>query len=474
MTKREREKDVLAEVFDKKPKVKASQEAREKSFRAFQDGLKDSRSAYKKEKRLKLRKHLIGLTSTIAAAGIITVLSFGLFDGASPEDTRNQGNEDNQTHETATTNIDPQEVSDILNDMLNRQPRGIEESSSFQTVGFSNLDLKTYVPADWKIEEMEGDEDKYTLRLSGPAGEEMTLHLFKQNDPDVFHHHVQEVTAKHAHAEKIPIQTERFVEALKTNRFVDSNFEEDIFPFDIEHTEMAAFVDKENGTYSDFITSELFGYPMVFTSELPLDDVDSWDFPIHFFTEIHTTEGLVVRGSEGKDHPEYNRPIEKTVILPIGATFAPDFVQMELYENDELQLTSYLPADTEVERIEHEYFTEWRFINPSISKNSFYSFGKLKDGFPLENGEEIMFDAFGIDPAFSPPDMPGIHGDPHHYSYGSANADTDSDINISGGIDLYEINGDWYYTHRHDDFQDYNGGYLFARLQYFIDSIEWH
>lgn len=470
MAKREQEKDKLAEVFDNQPKVKASQEAREKSLQAFQDGLKENRSTHKKEKRLKFRKHLIGLSLTVAAAGLVTVLTFGAFGEPSPEDAGSQGSDGPQKQESEQTNIEPQEISDILNEILKRRPLCLEETEHFQHVDlFEEGPLYSYMPGDWEWMVSE-DKNTHTLHLTGPAGEEMYLMLFKQEASDLFNKRVQGVAANYAHAEKIPIQTEHFVEELKTNRMIHPKFD-DILPFDITNTEMAAFIDKENGTFHDFIVSELFGYPMIFTSKLSLDDVDSWNLPIHFFTEIHVTEEpMVVRGSEGEDHPEYKRPIDKTVLVSIGASWRPEIIEMELYENEELQLTSYLPADTEVERNEHEYFTEWRFTNPSISKNSFYSIGKLNDGFPFENGEEIMFDTFGIDPAFSP----GPLGNTHYYPYESIYAGKDSDSNIGGYFELFEANGAWYYMHTHNDYEEYNGGHLLTRLEYFISSIEWH
>ncbi|MHA6252427.1 hypothetical protein [Oceanobacillus sp. CAU 1775] len=470
MTKREHEKDILSEVLDKKQQTQASQEAKEKSLRAFQDGLKDSARTPIKRKKFGLRKHVVGVFSSVAAVGIITVLAFGVFDVPSPEDTGGQGNEDIQ-EEVAPKVMDQQEISNILNEILKRQPLDLGESADFQRVGFSNLDLMTYVPADWIVEEME-DGDKLTMQLSGPTGEEMTLQLFKQDAPDVFSEHLEEVEASYAHAEEIPIELGTFIETLKSNPMVSSNYD-DIFPFELTNADMVAFIDKENGTFHDFITSELFGYQMIFTSKLSLEDTESWDLPIHLFTELHAVGALDIHDSIGRDHLEYNRPIEKTVLLPIGASFTPDVVQMELYENEELQLTSYLPIDTEVGRIEHDQFTEWRFTNSSISDDSFYSIGKLKEEFPLKDGEEIMFDAFDIDLAFAPPEIAGA-AIPNHYSYASANSGEDGEINISGFFEFFESNNEWYYMHKHANYDDYNGGYLITRLDYFIKSIEWH
>src|SRR5699024_5109042 len=212
-----------------------------------------------------------------------------------------------------------------------------------------------------------------------------------------------------------------------------------VFPFDIENAEMIIFVDQANGKLVELYTSELFGYQMIFTSELSLNDVASWNLPIHIFATMRIHKSLTWQGKEGKLHPEFNRPIVKTVVLPIGATATPDKVEMELYENEELHITSYLPRGTEIQRIEHEHFAEWRFTEPDTSKNSFYSFGKLKSNFPLEDGKETMFKAFDIDQDYSPMEDGDI---PHHYSYDSANAG--EGIGIGGYFELSEANGEWY------------------------------
>lgn len=98
------------------------------------------------------------------------------------------------------------------------------------------------------------------------------------------------------------------------------------------NAEITTFIDETNDKLKEVYVSELFGYLMIFTSELSLDDVESWNLPIHLFAEIHINGAFVVRDSEGKLHPELNRPIEKTVLLPIRATFTPDKVEMELHE----------------------------------------------------------------------------------------------------------------------------------------------
>ncbi|RDW20070.1 hypothetical protein CWR48_04925 [Oceanobacillus arenosus] len=470
MTKREREKDVLAKVFDKKQTVKASPEAKEKSLRAFQDGLEDNRSTHKKRNRFK--KRVMGLSSTVAVAGIVTVLAFstGIFGGHNDMNIQENGSNQGPQSIHAVTDKQTGDTSNVKEKIWNRHPLEFEDWAAFQPMGIFNDDLEIYLPKDWTVDEIE-DEDTYSTHITGTDGEQMNLVLFQKDDPEVFNTHLHELTANFAETEQISIPVDELVDELKSNDLVPFNYN-NVFPFEIENAEMTAFVDEANGKFMELYTSELFGYQMIFTSELSLKDEESWNLPIHLFVTMRIHQSLIWPGSEGGPHPEFNRPIAKTVLLPIGAVARPDKVEMELYENEELNMTSYLPKGTEIQQNEHELFTEWHFTNPSISKYSFYSFGKLKDGFPLEDAKEIMFEAFGIDPAFSPPEIAGDKFP--HYSYSSANAGEVSGSSIDGFFEFFEANGEWYFKHKHADSKDYNGGYLIARLNYFIDSIEWY
>lgn len=471
MSKRKHEDDILYDVLNKKKRMEVSDEAREKSLLAFQDGLKEAGPQNKKRKRRKHRKQMIGFSSTIAAACIVTVLAFstGVFDEHNTEVIISQGNGGNQGQksEQVVTDEQNEETSNIKEMIWKRHPSDYNDLVNLDIRSIFNDDLMVFLPKNWTIDETKG-ENTYSIHMSGTDGERMNLVLFQgDNNQDVFNAHIQEMTASFSDAEQITIPADAFVDEIKASREIYLNYD-NVFPFEIENAEITAFIDETSGKFTELYTSELFGYPMIFTSELSLRDTESWSLPLQFFASMYTHEPFVFQGSEGEPHPELNRPVEKTVLLPIGASSA-EIVEMELFEIEELNMTSYLPRDGEVERIEHEHFTEWRFTETHIPESSFYSFGKLKSGFPLEDMKEIMFEAFDIDPAFSPP----VDGDiTHHYSYDTANAE--GGIGIGGYFELFEVNGEWYYGHKHADWQDYNGGFLSSRLNYFIDSLEWH
>ncbi|WP_067727187.1 hypothetical protein [Oceanobacillus damuensis] len=469
MNKGKQKDDTFLDSLNKE-RMKASDEAREKSLLSFQDGLKQAGLHKPKKKHRKLRQRVIGIASTAVAAGIagLLVLSTGIIGDSNSDNTVGQGNGRDVVHQNEENAMDVQneESKNLIETVWNRPAFDYDDINGVPTSSIFNSDLKVYVPRSWTIDETEGDA-AHSIHMSGTNGERMNLVLFNEDyDQEEFDARLQELTASFAEAEEVPIPVDEFIDEIRLSHQVSFPYE-NVFPFETENAEITAFFDEDNGKFMELYISELFGHPMIFTSELSLDDTESWMLPIRFFTFMQAADyPYMIHGSEGDLHPEFNRPIEKSVLLQIGAMGVEE-VDVELYENEELNMTSYLPRGTEVERTEHGEFIEWRFTEPNVSENSFYAFGKLKSGFPLENGKEIMFDAFDIDLSYSE-DLGGPI--PYHYSYYSG---MDEEF-IDGYIELFESGGEWYYKHKHADREDYNGGVYIQRLDLFIDSIEWH
>lgn len=460
MKKRKQTEDTFLDSLNHE-RMKASNDAREKSLRVFREGLNQTSLHKTKDNQRKLRQRVIGISSTAVALAIagVLVLSTGILGDSSSKLPIVQQNEGRATDESK------EEAKHLLERVWDRPGFGYEDINGIPTDSIFNDELMVYLPWDWDIDEKEED-DVYSVQMSGENGEQMNLVLFNEDyDQEVFDAHLQELTASFAEAEQVSVPVEEFINELKSRNQVGFPYD-NVFPFDITNAEITAFFDEENGKFIELYISKLFGHPMIFTSELSLDDPESWVVPIQFFTFMQTNYPFTIHGSEGELHPEFNRPMEKSVLLQVGAMGVEE-VDVELYENEELNMTSYLPSNTEVERIEHGDFIEWRFTEPNVSENSFYAFGKLRDGFPLENGKEIMFDAFNIDLSYSE-DLGG--GIPYHFSYYSGM----EDAFIDGYIELFEANGEWYYKHKHANRHDYNGGVYIQRLDLFINSMEWH
>ncbi|OZU87609.1 hypothetical protein CIL03_16100 [Virgibacillus indicus] len=472
MNKFNEREDELLDSLRKQKGMKVSEEAREKSLHAFQKGLKDGEGKRgMSEKSRKYGRKIPGIIAGAAAAGIsvLLFLNTGIIDSNQSGAGGNAeiGSEENKdTESDAIKTNDQDEVNDIdlLDKALNRPAFNYNDLNSMPTQKIFNGKIEVHLPSGWTVSETEGDNE-FQIQMTGDDGEQMKLLLFdKAHAQEAFDTRIQELTADFKKTEGTAIPVDEFVENISMNREVSFSYP-NVVPFDKENTEMTAFYNGESGQFMEMYVSELFGYPMIFTSEFSYDDDDSWNNSIIFFTFMYTgNPPLDIHGSEGENHPVYERPVEKDVILQVGASGV-EQVEVELYENNELGLTGYLPKNTDIQRIEHDYFIELRFTEPNVSENSFYSFGKLKDGFPIEKGKEIMFEALDIDLSYYKESDGPI---PHHYSY------QDAEAFVDGYIQLFEANGEWYYQHKHADRHDYNGGVYIQRLNMFVDSIEWH
>lgn len=470
MNRRKQKDDPIRNSLSKE-RMKAPNDAREKSLLAFQDGLNQARLQKPEKKGHKFRQRVIGITASAVAVGIagVLVLSTGVLEDSNSDVTVTTDQPSDREvllpDEENAIEMQDNEPKDLLEMLLNRPSFDYDDINGMPTSSIFNDELNVYLPSDWTIEETKG-RDAHSIQMSGADGEQMNLLLFDEiYSQEAFDTHLQELTANYVEAEEVSVPIAKFIEEIRLSHQISFPYE-NVFPFEIESAEITAFFDEEEGKFMELYISELFGHPMIFTSELSLDDTESWMLPIRFFTFMQVNYPHTIHGSVGELHPEFNRPIEKSVLLQVGAIGVEE-VDVELYENDELNMTSYLPRGTEVERIEHDQFIEWRFTEPNVSENSFYAFGKLKNGFPLENRKEIMFEGLNIDLAYSD-NTEGENS--NHFSYQS---ERDEEF-FDGYIELFEAGGEWYYKQKHADRHDYNGGVYIQRLDLFIDSMEWH
>lgn len=116
MNNRKPTDDMLYDVLNKMRDIKISEEVRKKSLFAFQNGLKEPSSLQNiKRKRCKLRQQVIGVSSTISAAGILMVLAFstGILEESSTAEFISQENEGNQVQQNEPAVIEEQDEATV-------------------------------------------------------------------------------------------------------------------------------------------------------------------------------------------------------------------------------------------------------------------------------------------------------------------------------------------------------------------------
>src|SRR5699024_186363 len=162
----------IAEVLNKKQKLEVSDEARAKSLRAFQDGLKDAVPKSKKSKRSKLRKQVIGFSSTIAAGVIAIVLAYinGIFNEMDTGITTQENNDYwGEQSEPPVTEENIADTDDIMEKVWNRLPFKYSDLENFQRKRIINDDFIIYLPNDWTVNEVK-ENDTISIQFSGTDG----------------------------------------------------------------------------------------------------------------------------------------------------------------------------------------------------------------------------------------------------------------------------------------------------------------
>ncbi|WP_416147515.1 hypothetical protein ACM26V_14910 [Salipaludibacillus sp. HK11] len=465
-------------IMKQKEAVKASTDAREKSLLTFQDGLKDIIPRQKrKHYRKKLRQRFFVTFGSVAAVGIASLI-FINYDFVQDDGLLDSGEDENNGEESFIETVedeneekqniileDVEENEALVERILDRPYFDLNDLNTMSRRQIQNEAFSIYLPYEWSIEEEEED-NIHSTHMTGPDSERIDFILFDRDvSQEQIADNIEETISEITQTEETTVSPEIFNDEFIMKNQIPTVFSS-MFPFDYEKTEMYAFIDEESGRFTELYISELFGQPMIYKLDVPLEDKESWTLSWKFFPRMGLTKTpYIIQGTEGELHSQLDRPLEKTVILLEGAASFHE-ADIELYEIEELGLTSYLPLNIEDERIEHEHFIEFRFTDKDFSENSFYSFGKLKEDFPLEDGKDIMFDAFNIDQAHHE-DLGG--GGMYGYGY----YDGSRHYDIEGYIQLLEISDNWYYKHHHSEREDNNGVMYNTWLDMFTEFIEW-
>ncbi|WEG18750.1 hypothetical protein PQ478_09765 [Alkalihalophilus pseudofirmus] len=465
----------LRRLLKEKQTMQLPETARHKSLNAFKAGLTNNGSySQKSHYHQRKRRHLLGALATVSAAGIAGIL---LVNALFLPEVSNEPLPDvtevgfigaGETIEAGEI----EENENLIYRILNRTSFAeFEEINRFNFRSVYNDTFQLYLPPRWTTEETKEDVADSIL-ISGPDGEKLNMIVFNERVTDQqFKVEVDRVISEIPYSEVTEVPVERVISEIRMNHDFPLPYN-DVFSFDREKTKMYAFVDQENELLTElYVTEDLFGQQMIYTAEMPLYNKENWFVSWILFSHLRVQAPHTHFGSEEELHPEYERPLEKIVSLDVGAIGVED-VEVELYINEDLELTSYLPRGTNIEKIEHEHFFEWRFTEDGVSENSFYAFGKLKADFPFQRSMQTMFGSFDIDLSYYE-DLGG--GTPYHYGYYSGMEEAfNPETHIDGYITLFEGADGWYYKHKHADREDYNGGVYTQRLNMFIESLEWH
>ncbi|GAB3802636.1 hypothetical protein [Virgibacillus kimchii] len=473
MKKKNKEDQDLKNIFEKKHLIKAPKVAHEKSLVAFQQGLESSKMT--KPANPKFKRQLFASIGSAAVIGIMVILLLDtdLFANNDPSSTPSPPAADveEETVEEVEENMEqsgqPIHLNDIgedeefINEVLER-PIFDANSYSPNLQSFDNafvLDL----PTNWSMEETTED-DHLNVYLSGDETEQIQIILFNKEQTDgALIDYAEELLSNYNHTDQTIVPSSSIIEKI-TQEPLSFNRYEMLFPFNIEEAQVYAFKNEDIGRYYEIFIAEFFNRQMIYVADLPLDNKETWQTSWEMLASLAPEEMPYLMLDETEMHPTYARPVEGEAIVHLGALRI-DSIDIELYVNEELGMTSYIESGTETEKIDEDVYTEWRFYDRRFSDFSFYSYGMVKEGFPLDQGYQPIFNTFGMDPALYNEKDGAI---PHHYNYGNNSGGN----NYNGYIEFFEVEGNWYFERVHEDYQDYNGGIFHERMRLLKNEAE--
>ncbi|MFA1822340.1 hypothetical protein ACDX78_19620 [Virgibacillus oceani] len=480
MKKKNDENQELKKIIKQKSLIKAPKEAHQKSLRTFQKGMETNKMT--KPSNSKINRQLLASIATSAAVigiMIVLLLDTDLFANNEPSSTPSPPAADveedveeeieEEVEENAEQSSQPIHLKDIgedgefINEVLERPIfDAMEYHPRYQS--FDENQFVLDLPSNWSMEETT-EEDNLNVHLSGDETEQIQIILFDEDQTnEAIIDYAEELLSSYNQTDQTIVPSSSIIEKI-TQEPLSFNRYEMLFPFNIEEAQVYAFKNEDIGRYYELFVAELFNRQMIYVSDLPLDNKDTWQTSWEMLASLAPEETPLLILDETEMHPTYDRPLQGEAIVAKGA-LSIDTVDLELYVNEELGMTSYFESTTETDKIDDDLYTEWRFYDKRYSDYSFYSYGMLKEGFPLDQGYQLIFETFDMDPA-TYEEMDGAI--PYHYSYGN-NANGN---NYNGYIEFFEVEDSWYFVRVHEDYQDYNGGIFHERMRLLKNEAEY-
>ncbi|MCD8508468.1 MAG: hypothetical protein LRY73_00165 [Bacillus sp. (in: Bacteria)] len=463
----------LRQLLKQRKTVDVPKEVREKSLKAFQQGLKDGRNdQIKEQKRQKLRQQVVGGLATVTAAAVAGLLLF-----QSNFLTENILNWDEPVPIEETDPVDLQDIDvneEVLDWLMDRPSTNSEDLTNMRHWRFINNELSVPLPVGWTLDEEE-DNGIFTLKIAGSNTEELTLIMFPEGvERDAFDLQLEKLMSNWSYTEATIIPN-RLLTGEYNYTMGPMTFYENIFAFNTDTAALYGFIDEDTGRVRELYLSTLFGMPMIYTADYPIDYPEVWNQSWLIFSKMTVNEFFTVRGREGEIHPDYQLPVKKMIMKTENGQYKE--MEIDLLVLEEIGFTSYMPTGSQIDTKEHETFVEWRFTHPSVSENSFFALGKLKDSFPLEKRKEVLFEAFGIEEDNYK--ETGMNPNMYYYENSSyydpyAEDDTNEDVKqIDGFFEFFEQDGTWYFIHEHVVYESINDRKPFE-IETFLRYMEWH
>ncbi|MGN7313085.1 hypothetical protein ACTHQ4_18515 [Alkalicoccobacillus gibsonii] len=415
-----------------------------KSLNAFKQGMQDgaepkpkSRGAY--------------IASSLGAAALLGLIIFTFLpvtdNQEQPADEENQVEKVEDVMEEKAVDLDEIGVNEeLLSEVVERDQYELGEVGGGDQP-FHHDELQVFVPDDW---EMSRSDDVFVngtkTILTGFGGVQQTILIFEDEASSEEMNQAKEELLSditYTKATEIPMDWLTYLFEEEHQLGIEFHFfsrYENRFAIELDDTtKMYTLLNENDRRLYDYVEADLFGKKLILLTDI--NSTHSSKLASTYVTLSAITPSSEIDVAYGPYEREYGRRSSITILTGMPRY---GFTELLLYEH-ELGFTSYLEEGTEVEKIERNGFTEWKFVHEKNGNNSYYSFGKLDPSVSIEDAKETLINGYEFDPQY-------VEGASHVSFYhilrqGQANE-------MLRTFELVQKQGDWYYIFTQADNQE--------------------
>ncbi|MBM0066303.1 hypothetical protein [Alkalicoccobacillus gibsonii] len=420
-----------------------------KSLNAFKQGMQDgaepkpkSRGAY--------------IASSLGAAALLGFIIFTFLpvndNQEQPADEENQVEKVEDVMEEKAVDFDEIDVNEELlsevverdqytfSDVVQNDQYELSESSGGGDRPFHHDELQVLVPDGWELSRSNDAFANGTKTiLTGFGGVQQTILIFdnEASQEEVNHARAELLSdIVYTKATEVPMDWLRYLFEEEHRLGIEFHFYSrynNRFAIELDDTtKMYTLLNENDKRLYDYVEADLFGKKLILLTDINSTHSSKLASTYVTLSAITPSDLNDMVAAYGPYENKYGRRSSITILTGMPTY---DFTELLLYEH-ELGFTSYLEEGTEVQKIERNGFTEWKFVHEKNGNNSYYSFGKLDPSVSIEDAKETLINGYEFDPQY-------VEGASHVSFYhilrqGQANE-------MLRTFELVQKQGNWYY-----------------------------
>ncbi|MFK3937608.1 hypothetical protein ACI2JA_08855 [Alkalihalobacillus sp. NPDC078783] len=408
-----------------------------KSLKAFKQGMQDT-----EEPKPKSRGAYIA--SSLGAAALLGFIVFTFLpmtdNQEQPADEENQVEKVEEVKEEKAVDFDEIGVDEeLLSEVVERPDYELGDVGAGDN-SFHNGELQLAVPDDWELSRSNDAFANGTKTiLTGFGGVRQTILIFEDEAlPEEINQAKEELLSDIMYTEATEVPMDWLTYLFKEEHQLGIEFHflsryENRFAIELDDTtKMYTLLNENDRRLYDYVEADLFGKKLILLTDINSTHSSKLASTYITLSGITPSNAYEMVAAYGPYEQKYGRRSSITILTGMPRY---DFTELLLYEH-ELGFTSYLEEGTEVEKIERNGFTEWKFVHEKNGNNSYYSFGKLDPSVSIEDAKETLINGYEFDPQY-------VEGASHVSFYhilrqGQANE-------MLRTFELVQKQGEWYY-----------------------------